>query len=230
MSDAHPHQGRPVVEAGAPLHAARAAVVLVHGRGASAEGMRPLADALDRDDVAYRAPQARGGAWYPYSFLAPLARNEPGLSSGLQAVGDVLRGLTDAGVPPERTVLLGFSQGACLALEYAARHARRYGGVVAFSGGLLGSGERDGVPPDDKTFDYAGTLDGTPVFLGCSDVDPHIPKRRVETSAEVLRGLGADVTARLYPGMGHTVNDDELRFARALLDAVRGADEDRVRR
>lgn len=213
-----PHQGQPVAEAGAPLTRAQAAMILVHGRGATAGSILTLADELAQPEVAYRAPQAAGYAWYPYSFLAPLAHNEPGLTSGLQLLGETLEQLEAGGLGPERTVLLGFSQGACLALEYAARHPRRYGGVVALSGGLLGTAEIAGAaPPHDKRFDYDGSLDGTPVFLGCSDVDAHIPLARVQQSAEVLRTLGGAVTARIYPGMGHTVNEDEIRFVRGLL-------------
>ncbi len=212
-----PHQGQPVAEAGAPLHRAKAAVLLLHGRGATAQGILALAEDLAQPDVAYRAPQAAGHTWYPHSFLAPLDANEPHLSSALQAVADVLAALEDGGLPPERTILMGFSQGACLASEFAVRHPRRYGGVVAFSGGLIGSGEQEGAPPRDKTFDYDGSLEETPVFLGCSDRDPHIPLERVEQTAEVFERIGADVTKRIYPGMGHTVNRDEIAFARGLL-------------
>lgn len=224
MTDASPspHQDQPVRTAGAPLGEARAAAIFVHGRGASAESILTLAGEFDQPGVAYSAPQAAGHAWYPRSFLAPLADNEPGLSSGLRALGDVLAEIETAGLP-ERTLLLGFSQGACLALEFAARHARRYGGVVAFSGGLLGTAERPGAdPPADKRFDYEGDLERTPVFLGCSDRDPHIPLARVETSAEVLAALGGDVTKRIYEGMGHTVNRDEVQFARGLLKQLVG--------
>ncbi len=223
-----PHAGIPVREGGAPLGRARAAVVLLHGRGATAEGMLDLADALAQPDVAYRAPQASGRTWYPRSFLAPLALNEPHLTSALAAVGRVVDGVEAEGVPAERTVLLGFSQGACLALEYAARHPRRYGGVVALSGGLIGADEWRGAdPPADKLFEYTGSLDGTPVFLGCSDVDPHIPLVRVETSAEVLWGLGAAVEKRIYPGAGHTVVPDEVKAVRGLLSRVQQAGGER---
>ena len=205
-----PHAGQPVRTSGVPAEEATAALVLLHGRGASAESILTLTDELgDLSGFAYAAPQAAGHTWYPYSFLAPLEQNEPWLSSALEAVGAVVSGLEEAGLDASRIVLLGFSQGACLALEFAARHARRYGGVVAFSGGLIG--------PDGTPRDYAGDLGGTPVFLGCSDVDPHIPAGRVHESADVLERLGADVTKRIYPGMGHTVNDDELAWARALL-------------
>ncbi len=203
-----------------PKSALRTSVVLVHGRGGSAEGMLSLAEAIGRPEVAYFAPQAEGHTWYPYSFLAPLAQNEPKLSAGLAAIEEALAEAEAAGVPAERTVLLGFSQGACLTLEYAARNARRFGGVVAFSGGLIGNGEQPDPPPDDKTFAYEGSLDGTPVFLGCSDVDPHIPLRRVRQTAEVMRGLGAAVTERIYPGFGHAVNDDEIAFVQDLLASL----------
>jgi predicted esterase len=207
-----PHQGQRVMAAGAPLAEARGAVVMVHGRGASPESILTLAQALDRPGIAYLAPGARGGTWYPNSFLAPIPSNEPGITSGMHAVADVLAQVDAAGIPPERTVLLGFSQGACLALEFAARHARRYGGVAALSGGLIG--------PDDTPRDYDGSMNGTPVFLGCSDIDHHIPKERVEESARVMRGLGAEVTMRLYPGMGHLVNEDEIAHVQAILDGV----------
>lgn len=213
-----PHQGQPVAEAGVSLGEAEAAAILVHGRGASARSILGLAREIDRPGVAYLAPQAAGHTWYPQSFLAPLTQNEPGLSSGLQVVGGVLARITDAGISPERTILLGFSQGACLVSEFAARHPRRYGGVVALSGGLIGTGERPGhAPPDDKRFEYDGSLEGTPAFFGCSDVDPHIPLRRVEQSAAVFDALKADVTKRIYEGMGHTVNTDEIDFVRGLL-------------
>lgn len=208
---AGPHQGQRVVTT-APLRGAKGAVVMVHGRGATAESILTLAPALQRPEFAYLAPQAGGSAWYPNSFMAPIPSNEPGITSGLQAIADVLSIIQAEGIPPERTVLLGFSQGACLSLEYAARNARRYGGVATLSGGLIG--------PDGTPRAYAGSMDGTPVFLGCSDVDFHIPTERVEESAEVMRDLGADVTLRLYPGMGHTVNEDEIAHVQAILDGI----------
>lgn len=213
---AGPHQGQRVVTTGAPLRDAKGAVVMVHGRGASPESILTLVPALRRPEFAYLAPEAAGGAWYPDSFMAPIPRNEPGITSGMQAVADVLAIVQAQGISLGRTVLLGFSQGACLALEYAARNARRYGGVAALSGGLIG--------PDGTPRDYAGAMDGTPVFLGCSDVDFHIPRERVEESAEVMRGLGADVTLRLYRGMGHQVNEDEVAHVQAMLDAIPARD------
>jgi phospholipase/carboxylesterase len=207
-----PHQGQPVLAAGAPLESARAAMIMVHGRGATAESILTLAAELRRPGFAYLAPQAAGNTWYPNSFLAPIRSNEPGLSSALAAIAQVLDRVGAAGIPPERVVLLGFSQGACLALEFAARYARRYGGVAGLSGGLIGP---DGTPRDEP-----GSLAGTPIFLGCSDVDFHIPKERVDHSADVLARLGGDVTKRLYPGMGHTVNEDEIEAVRAMMAAL----------
>ena len=207
-----PHQGQPVLAAGAPLDQASATIVLVHGRGATAESILTLTAEFDQPDFAYLAPQAAGNTWYPYSFLAPMELNEPGITSGMMAIGDVLARITAAGVPLERTILLGFSQGACLALEFVARNARRYGGAVGFSGGLIG--------PEGTPRAYPGSLDGTPVFLGCSDIDPHIPKERVEHTAQVLERLGGQVTTRLYPGMGHTINQDEIDFVRAMMASL----------
>ena len=209
MTTMAPHIGDRIVGAGRPLGEAKAAMILIHGRGAPAEDILGLAGELDRPDLAYLAPQAQGYTWYPYSFMAPLEQNEPGLSSALALIGDLVERLEQAGIPPERTVLLGFSQGACLSLEYAARNARRFGGVVALSGGLIG--------PPGTPREYSGTLDGTPVFLGCSDRDPHIPLVRVQESTQVLERMGATVTEKIYPGMGHTVNEDEIEHVRAML-------------
>jgi predicted esterase len=210
-----PHAGQPVVATGTPLGEARVAMVMVHGRGASAQSILTLAPALAMEDVAYLAPQAAGGTWYPYGFMSPIERNEPGIGSGLRTIARVLDAIEGAGIPAERTLVLGFSQGACLANEYVARHARRYGGLAVLSGGLIG--------PDGTPRDYAGSLGGTPVFLGCSDVDGHIPAARVRESADVLRRLGGEVDMRLYPGMGHLVNEDEIEAVRALLGATLGA-------
>jgi phospholipase/carboxylesterase len=204
-----PHQGQPVLAAGIPLDQANAAMVMIHGRGATAESILTLMPALGVPGFAFLAPQARGNTWYPNSFLAPIQSNEPGISSGMQAIGDVLARIGAAGVPLDRTFLLGFSQGACLALEFTARHARRYGGVAGLSGGLIG--------PEGTPRNYAGTLEGTPVFLGCSDIDSHIPAARVLATAEVMRKLGGQVTARLYPGMGHTINEDEIAAVRTMM-------------
>ncbi len=221
MSTNDPHADQLVRTAGAPFERAKAAVIMLHGRGDSAAGILGLAEEFAQPDLMYVAPQAAGHAWYPYSFLAPLDRNEPWLSSALGAVGHVVKVIEAQGIPSARTVLCGFSQGACLASEFAARHPRRYGGVVALSGGLIGNEQLTAVdPPADKILDYDGDLANTPVFLGCSDDDPHIPLVRVEHSAEALEKMGADVTMRIYPGLGHTVNEDEVKFVRGLLARI----------
>lgn len=214
-ADGTPHADRAPATAGTPLAEAEAAILALHGRGATARSILGIVDQLDVDGVAAVAPQATRNTWYPTSFLEPIERNEPWLSAALEAVGRTLDQIEAAGIPPEQTVLLGFSQGACLGSEFLARNARRYGGLVAFSGGLIG--------PPGTPRDYDGDLDGTPVFLGCSDQDPHIPADRVEETAAVLSDLGADVDERLYPGMGHTVNQDELEAARAIVEDAREA-------
>lgn len=211
-SGAQPHRGQPVLAAGEPLERARAAMLMIHGRGADAEDILSLAGELGAAGFAYLAPQASGSSWYPNRFLAPLESNEPWLSSALGVVGDVFAQIVVSGLPPERVILLGFSQGACLALEFAARNARRYGGVVGLSGALIGP---DGAARNDRGF-----LAGTPVFLGCGDPDPHIPRLRVDQAAEALRNLGGEVTERIYPGMGHTINPDEIEFVRAMMQSL----------
>jgi predicted esterase len=208
------HQGNPILRVGKSLAEAQAAMVMLHGRGASARDILALSEELHNDKFAYLAPQATNFGWYPHSFLAPIEDNEPWLSSALNLVAEVLNQVSEAGVPVERAILLGFSQGACLASEYVARNPRRYGGLIAFSGGLIG--------PEIKMREYPGTLEGTPVFLGCSDVDPHIPKERVQETVEVLRAMGAEVTAKLYAGMGHTVNRDEIEHAREIMNKLVG--------
>lgn len=207
-----------VIRAGTPIGAASAAMVLVHGRGASAESMLGLADAFAAPDMAYVAPQALSGSWYPHSFMAPTMLNEPHLSNALSTLANVVDDLGQQGMPAERVVLLGFSQGACLALEFAARNARRYGGIVGLSGGLIG--------PEGTPRNYAGALAGTPVFLGCSDVDSHIPLARVHESTDVLRALGGDVTEKIYPGIGHTIVQDEIDHVEKILRRI-GAPTDR---
>ena len=208
-----PHQNQQLVTAGTPVAEAEVALVLVHGRGATAQSIVNTMGRLGRDGVAMLAPQAARNTWYPNSFLAPVEQNEPGRSSGLEAVGDAVGTATDAGIATENVVVLGFSQGACLGSEFVARNPTRYGGAVAFSGGLIG----DTVDPDD----YTGDLDDTPVFLGCSNVDPHIPEERVHLTADVFEGLGADVETRIYEGMGHGVNEDEIQYVEGMVDALR---------
>ena len=204
-----PHQGQPVRTAGEPFDQARAAMLMVHGRGARAEDILSLADELAQPGFAYLAPQAAENTWYPNRFTAPISSNEPWLSSALAFVGDVFNQIREAGILPERIMLLGFSQGACLTLEFAARNARPYGGLVGLSGALIG--------PDGTPRNYKGSLEGTSVFLGCSDVDFHVPKERVQQTAEVFRRLGGEVTERLYPNMDHTINQDEIDFVRGLM-------------
>jgi phospholipase/carboxylesterase len=206
-----PHQGMLVVRAGEPLDKARAAMILLHGRGASAEDIMTVAAELTQPGFAYLAPQAAGNAWYPNPFTAPLETNEPYLSSALEIV-ETLLAMVERTIPAQRVILLGFSQGACLTLEFAARHARRYGGVVGLSGGLIG--------PDGTPRDYPGAFEGTPAFLGCSDVDPHIRADRVLEAGGVFERMGAQVTVRLYPGMGHTVSQDEIDSVREIVEAI----------
>jgi predicted esterase len=209
VSSIDPHADQPVRRLGPDPADARLAAIMVHGRGAAAEDMLALAGELRTSDIAYLAPQAAGNSWYPYSFLTPMAQNEPWLTSALRLVQQLVDSLDRQGIPSSRVVIMGFSQGACLALEFAARNAKRYAAIAGLSGGLIGP------PGTPRT--YPGSLDGTPVFLGCSDVDSHIPLERVHESAEVLRGLGAAVDERIYPGMGHTVNSDEIKAVRALV-------------
>jgi predicted esterase len=187
--------------------------VLLHGRGGSADDILSLAGALRQADLAYVAPRAPGHTWYPHSFLAPLEQNEPFLSRSLVAA--IVSDLAGRGIASDRVVLIGFSQGGCLALEFAARNPKRYAGIAGLSAGLIG--------PPGLTRDYPGSLDGTPVFLGCSDIDAHIPLERVRISTEVLTAMNAAVTERIYPGMGHTINQDEITHVRSLLESVNRA-------
>jgi predicted esterase len=217
---ADPHRGQPVLERGQPLADARGAVILVHGRGASASDILGLADALDGPHLAYLAPEARGGAWYPHSFLAPVRDNEPYLSSALALLASLVARVGRAGLSADNVIVAGFSQGACLATEFVARHASRYGGLIAFTGGLIG--------PLGTRFLYRGELAGTPAFLGAGDPDPHVPWERVQESASVLSTLGAAVTLRRYPGLGHTINQDEIDEARKIVSTLAGPGRDAV--
>lgn len=214
---AGPHHGQPILAAGKPLQKAAAAMIMVHGRGASAADILGLAQYVGMAGLAYLAPQAAQHTWYPYSFLAPLDQNEPDLSAALARLGNVLGQVQAAGIPAGRTIWLGFSQGGCLASEFVARNTRRYGGLIVFSGGLIG--------PPGTARDYQGSLDGMPVFIGCSDVDPHIPVERVHETAATLEKLGAQVTKQIYPGMGHTIIQAEIDQARAIIQAVVGEEE-----
>jgi predicted esterase len=208
-----PHNGAEVLVAGTPLAEARGALILVHGRGATAEGMVDLARHFRADRFALVAPQANGHTWYPFSFLMPIAQNQPHLDSALALLGALTDQVAESGIPRDRQVLLGFSQGACLAQEFAARSGKKWGGVVGLSGGLIG--------PPGTPRDYPAGFAGTPVILGCSDVDPHIPVERVQESARIFGELGGKVTERIYPGMGHTINDEEVVLVRDLLGTFR---------
>ncbi|RLM76136.1 alpha/beta hydrolase [Halorubrum sp. Atlit-26R] len=232
-----PHGDEPLVTAGTPVADADAALVLVHGRGATARSVVDLGEQLAGDrDVAIIAPAAAGNTWYPNSFLAPIADNEPGRTSGLRAVGAAVDRAVDAGVARDRVLVGGFSQGACLASEFVARNPTRYGGLAVFSGGLIG----EAVAVDDYLPDAAGDVEGgaegdaeggvdvdaeeplagTPAFVGCSDVDPHIPEERVHETTAVLEALGADVDERIYEGMDHGINDDEVAAVSELVASL----------
>jgi len=203
--------GHVILEAGHPLLTAHAAMVMLHGRGASAEDILTIASEVQAPGWAFVAPQAQDNTWYPNPFTAPLESNEPYLTAALDTVSRVVEQI-EASVPAHRIIVLGFSQGACLTLEWSARHARRYGAVIGLSGGLIG--------PDGSSRDYPGTFDETPVFLGCSDIDPHIPMQRVVEAGEVLKRMGGEVTVRFYPGMGHLVGIEEINAIRELMASV----------
>lgn len=207
-----PHQKSNTVHAGADIERASGALIMIHGRGATAESIIMLAEEFGDHNLHIVAPQASQFQWYPNSFLAPTQQNEPGLSSGLQAIHTIIAELEEKGIKKEKTILLGFSQGACLASEYVARHPAKYGGLIVFSGGLIG----DSISAEN----YSGSLEQTPVFMGCSDIDHHIPEERVHDSAEILESLGASLTRKIYPGMGHTVNEDEIKHATEIITSI----------
>jgi phospholipase/carboxylesterase len=204
-----PHGGQPVRHYGSALKDASAAMILLHGRGASAADILGLAGEFYSPEMAYIAPEAANHTWYPYSFLAPMEQNEPWLSSALARVGSVVDQVVAAGIPREKIVLAGFSQGACLTTEFAARSAARYGAVIAFTGGLIG--------PPERRFEFVGSFEGTPVFFGSGDPDPHVPWERVKQSAEIYTKMGAAVTMRRYPGMPHTISRAELDEAKSMI-------------
>jgi predicted esterase len=207
-----PHADARVFAAGVPMDTARAVMILLHGRGSTAGNILSLAPSLAVDGFAFLAPQADEGAWYPNRFIAPIASNEPWLTGALAMLDRLVESVRTAGIPDDRIVLGGFSQGACLACEYGARRARRWGGVAAFSGGLIG--------PPGHAFAYSGRLDGVPAFFGCSDVDAHIPEPRVHESASLYTAMGATVTVKIYPGMPHTIVEDELVIVKTMLEGV----------
>ncbi|MGA2581812.1 MAG: dienelactone hydrolase family protein [Tepidisphaeraceae bacterium] len=204
-----PHADQPVMTAGPDLKHADLVLILMHGRGGSAEDMLGLHHALGLETVFALAPEAAGNTWYPNSFLAPLESNQPYLDSALQRIDTIVNDLIKAGIPTDRIALLGFSQGACLTLEFVARHPRRYGAAIGLTGGLIG--------PPGTPRNYPGSLADVPVFLGTSDPDPHVPFGRVKETKDVLSRMGAVVELRRYPGMPHTINQDELDAVRELL-------------
>jgi predicted esterase len=218
-----PHAGQPIVQAGKPLGQSAVVAIMLHGRGAGPENILDLAQRLERPSVTYLAPAAENRTWYPYSFMADIERNEPHLSSALSVLRALVEQVEEAGIGRGRIVMMGFSQGACLTTEFAIRNASRFGGIAALSGGAIG-------PPgtkwatenaDHPTADLRRSgFDGTPMFFGCSDVDAHVPEARVRESAELCARMGAQVTTKIYPGMGHLVNEDEIAHARKLIDQV----------
>lgn len=204
-----PHQSKPAATHGASAAKAKCAMIMVHGRGATAQSMLPLAEEFAQPGFHYVAPQAENHTWYPYSFLAPKEKNQPGISSGIQRIHDLIQQLREDGIQQDKIILLGFSQGACLATEFAARHPQKFGGIVGLSGGLIG--------PEIDPGKYSGNLERSPVFLGCSNVDPHIPQERVDETEEVFKKLNGSVDKRIYKGMGHTVNEDEIKAIRGMM-------------
>jgi predicted esterase len=212
-----PHATQPLIRLGPELKKAAGAMILLHGRGAPAQSILGLYDEIGAENLAALAPQAAGYTWYPHSFLAPLESNQPYLDSALSKIGSIVTEILAAGISSERIAILGFSQGACLTVEFVARHARRYGAVMGLTGGLIG--------PDGTPRNYPGSLAGTSVFLGSSDPDPHVPFARVEETKQVLSRMGAEVELRRYPGMGHTVNEEEVDACRKLVQRMLAADD-----
>lgn len=209
---AGPHQSQPIAATGAELNEAKAAMIMIHGRGASAQSILGLSKEFSNTKkITFIAPQASNHTWYPYSFLVPTENNQPGIDSGLQAIADIIKKLEKEGITKENIFLLGFSQGACLASEFVARNPAKYAGLIALSGGLIG----EAIELDF----YDGDLEQTPVFLGCSDIDSHIPKERVNETEAVFKELNAKVTKKLYPGMGHMVNEDEINSINEMLSS-----------
>ena len=212
MNPNDPHQGQEIKTLGVPLEEATSAMIMVHKRGGRTDSILQYAQYFDAPNMVFLAPQAGGFTWYPYSFLAPIAQNEPGISSGMGVLRSLIAAVNEVGIPTEKIMLMGFSQGACLAAEFVARHAQRFGGLAVLSGGLIG--------PPDTPRNYLGNLENTPIFLGCSDIDFHIPKERVDESADVFTRMGATVTKRIYPGMDHIIIDDEITAVQQMIDKL----------
>lgn len=206
-----PHQNMPIAQSGAELSDAKAVMIMIHGRGASAQSILGLANEIERNqEIAFIAPQASNHTWYPYSFLAPIAQNQPGYSSGLQVITDIISALEAEGISKDKIFLLGFSQGACLASEFAVRNPDKYAGIFALSGGIIG----DSIQLEE----YSGDLKETPIFMGCSDMDAHIPVQRLNESEKIFVKLGAQVQKNIYAGMGHLVNEDEIEHINKLIE------------
>lgn len=212
----NPHLGQPVLSLGAPFKDAQQVMILLHGRGASAESILSLAAEFDAPEIHFLAPQADQYRWYPYSFLSPLERNEPDLSNAIERVDTLVNRLVTSGKRLDQIILAGFSQGACLASEYVIRNPRRYAGLIVLSGGWIG--------PQTMQRSSDANLDGMPVFIGCSDVDQHIPLTRVEETASLFESMHADVRLSIYSGMEHTINADEISQINSLLKQVVKAD------
>lgn len=198
-----------IITAGKQLNKDSKVLIMLHGRGANAQDILALSSHLDVNEFTLLAPQATNNTWYPYSFLAPVSQNEPWLSSALSLLEHMLDDLLKLGIPSENIYFLGFSQGACLTLEFVARNARKYGGIVAFTGGLIG----------DKIYNenYAGDFQNTPFFIGTSNPDPHVPVERVYATTNVLKDMNAAVTEKVYDNMGHTINQDEIDNANRIV-------------
>ena len=197
------------ITAGTPLKEAKKALIMLHGRGAGSNDILSIAKYLKVEDFALIAPQAENRTWYPYSFLVPIEENEPSFSKSLETIAEVVEAVQQNGIDKENIYFLGFSQGACLALEFTARNAAKYGGVAAFTGGLIG----------DKVYEnhYSGNFENTPIFIGTSDPDFHVPVERVNETEVVLKKMGALVTKKIYPNMGHTISQDEIDLVNDLV-------------
>ena len=195
---------------GTDLDEAEKAMIFVHGRGANPESILGLAPHLKVDGFALLAPAAKDNTWYPFSFLAPKAQNEPGISSGLQVLEETLAEVEQAGIKKENVYFLGFSQGACLVSEFLARNASRYGGAFIYSGGVIG----DHIEESN----YSGDFGGTPILIGCSDIDAHVPLHRVQDTTRIFKAMGAEVNERIYPGAPHTIFEDEIEITNQILE------------
>jgi phospholipase/carboxylesterase len=198
-----------VIYAGAKLEDAGKVLIMLHGRGASAADIISLGAHLEINNFSLVAPQATNNTWYPYSFMAPAIKNEPWLSSALSLLQEILNDIISKEIEKKNIYFLGFSQGACLMLEFVTRHANKYGGIIAFTGGLIGE--------TLKTDNYQGNFLHTPVFIGSSDPDPHVPVSRVQETTDIIKNMHASITVKIYPGMGHTINDDEIAYANEIL-------------